>query len=260
MAIVVRFVDRSGFVRERFLNLVHVKDTTSLTLKSEIYAVLSHHNLNLEDIRGQGYDGASNMRGEWNGLQALFMKDCPYAYYVHCLAHRLQLALVVAAREVPQVHAFFQNLIFVVNVVTSSSKRHDELQANYITEIEHLKEIGELEMGKGVNQVGTLQRPRDTRWSSHYKSICSMLRMYSATRIVVTDIATQGTTFAQRGDALNAIKLLMSYEFVFILHVVKEIMAITDGLFHALQQKVPRHCKCYAHGFHYKDAYSKFKR
>jgi hypothetical protein len=29
------------------------------------------------------------MRGEWNGLQALFFKDCPYAYYVHCLAHKL---------------------------------------------------------------------------------------------------------------------------------------------------------------------------
>ncbi|KAK1372545.1 zinc finger MYM-type protein 1-like [Heracleum sosnowskyi] len=73
MAIVVRFVDKSGFVRERFLDLVHVKDTTSLTLKTEICAILSHHNLNVQNIRGQGYDGASNMRGEWNGLQALFL-------------------------------------------------------------------------------------------------------------------------------------------------------------------------------------------
>ncbi|KAL8115118.1 hypothetical protein AgCh_021804 [Apium graveolens] len=62
MAIVVRFVDKSGFVRERFLDLVHVKDTTSLTLKTEICAILSHHNLNVQNIRGQGYDGASNMR------------------------------------------------------------------------------------------------------------------------------------------------------------------------------------------------------
>jgi len=34
------------------------------------------------------------MRGEWKGLQALFLNDCPCAYYVHCFAHRLQLALV----------------------------------------------------------------------------------------------------------------------------------------------------------------------
>ena len=37
------------------------------------------------------------MHGAWNGLQALFLRDCPYAYYVHCFAHRLQLALVRAA-------------------------------------------------------------------------------------------------------------------------------------------------------------------
>jgi len=46
------------------------------------------------------YDGASNMRGEFNGLQALFLRKCPYAYYVPCYAHRLQLALVAASKEV----------------------------------------------------------------------------------------------------------------------------------------------------------------
>ena len=53
---------------------MHVRDTTALTLKNGICAVLSHYNLHIENIRGQGYDGASNMRGEWNGLQALFLK------------------------------------------------------------------------------------------------------------------------------------------------------------------------------------------
>ncbi|XP_021757950.1 zinc finger MYM-type protein 1-like [Chenopodium quinoa] len=237
MALVVRYVDKSGFVRERFLDLVHVKDTTSKTLKNEICAALSHHDLSLQNVRGQGYDGASNMRGEWNGLQALFMKECPYAYYIHCLAHQLQLALVAAAREVPQIHTFFQQLIFVVNVVTSSTKQHDELQATQLAEIQHLVEIEGLETGKGLNQIGTLQRPCDTRWSSHYRSICSLLRMYRASRSVLADIASEGTTYDQRGDALNGFKLLMPFEFLFNLHVVKGIMAITDGLCQALQLK-----------------------
>ena len=58
-----------------------------MTLKDGIYSLLSHNNLNIQNIRGQGYDGASNIQGEWNGLQALILKDCPYAYYIHCLAH-----------------------------------------------------------------------------------------------------------------------------------------------------------------------------
>ncbi|KAI3715955.1 hypothetical protein L6452_22949 [Arctium lappa] len=153
MAIVVRFVDRNGYVKERFLDLVHVKDTTSLTLRNEISSSLSFHKLDVQDIRGQGYDGASNMRGEWNGLQTLFLKECPYAYYIHCFAHQLQLALVAASKDVTEVHHFFKNLNFIVNVVCSSCKRNDQLQAAQIAEISHLTEIGELETGKGANQI-----------------------------------------------------------------------------------------------------------
>jgi hypothetical protein len=56
------------------------------------------------------------MRGEWNGLQALVSNDCPYAYYIHCFAHRLQLALVAASKEVIHVHHFFINLSSIVNM------------------------------------------------------------------------------------------------------------------------------------------------
>jgi hypothetical protein len=107
MAIVIRFVNKEGLIKERFVDLVHVKDTATLTLKNSICAILAGNNLSVQDIRGQGYDGASNMRGEWNGLKALILNECPYAYYIHCMAHQLQLALVAASREVHEVHNFF---------------------------------------------------------------------------------------------------------------------------------------------------------
>ncbi|XP_021730794.1 uncharacterized protein LOC110697724 [Chenopodium quinoa] len=189
MGIVLRFVDINGYLRERFFELVHVKYTTSKDLKEEISMVLSNHELSIQNLRGQAYDGASNMRGEWNGLKALFMEERHYAYYVHYLAHQLQLALIATAREVAEVHDFFKDLIFIVNDVSSSSKRHDELQASQIAELENLIEIEEVETGKGLNQIGTLQRPGDTRWSSNYKSIYSLLKMYNATRSILVKIA-----------------------------------------------------------------------
>ena len=64
MALVLRFVDKVGLIQERFFDVAHVKDTTSLTLKEAICDILSRHNLDVSNIRGQGYDGASNMRGE----------------------------------------------------------------------------------------------------------------------------------------------------------------------------------------------------
>ena len=36
MALVVCFVDKEGFIRERFLDIVHVHGTSSTTLKKEI--------------------------------------------------------------------------------------------------------------------------------------------------------------------------------------------------------------------------------
>jgi hypothetical protein len=130
------------------LDIVHVKDTTASTLKEEISFVLSHHNLDVQSIKGQWYDGASNMHGEWNGLKVLFINDCPYTYYVHSLAHQLQLAIIVAAREIFDVHTFFHNLIFIVNIVSASCKRNDELWAFQAVIIEHLVDICEIKMGK----------------------------------------------------------------------------------------------------------------
>lgn len=70
--IVLKFVDNDGFIQEQFFDLIHVGDTMSLTLKKEISHILSNNNLNIQNMQGQRYDGASNIHGEWNGLQALF--------------------------------------------------------------------------------------------------------------------------------------------------------------------------------------------
>ncbi|XP_025665281.1 uncharacterized protein [Arachis hypogaea] len=237
MAIVLRFVTLDGFVKERFFDLVHVTDTCATTLKKELISVLSHYNLQVENIRGQGYDGASNMRGEWNGLQALFLKDSPQAYYVHCFAHRLQLALVAASREVLQIHEFFTQLNSIVTIVSASSKRHDQLQEAQAIENANLVVQNELETDKGANQISTLQRAGDTRWSSHFNSICSLVKMFTATNIVLNNIIEDGTTYAQRGEAYGVSKILLSFEFVFTLHLMKEIMGITNVLCQALQQQ-----------------------
>ncbi|XP_027915183.1 zinc finger MYM-type protein 1-like [Vigna unguiculata] len=171
----------------------------------------------LRFVDKDGYDGVSNMMGEWNGLQALFLNDNPYAYYVHCFAHRLQLALVAASREVIPVHQLFSNVAFIVNVVYSSSKRHDELQAIELDGITQLLEMGELETGKGKNQIGTLKRVGDTRWSSHFYSICSMMKLYNASCLVLQKIIVDGSTYSQRGDVDAALNMLSSFEFILIL-------------------------------------------
>ena len=121
------------------------------------------------------------MRGMWNGLQALILNDCPYAYYIHCFAYHLQLALVKVSKQVNVISHFFLALLFLIKTVNASCKHNDQLKVANANEITRLIDFEELETGNGFNQIGTLQRPIETRWSSHFRSVSSLLRMFSST-------------------------------------------------------------------------------
>jgi len=58
------------------------------------------------------------------------------------------LVIIVAAREIFDVHTFFHNLIFIVNIVSASCKHNDELWAFQAIIIEHLVDICEIKTGK----------------------------------------------------------------------------------------------------------------
>ena len=52
MTLILRFVDKDGFIHERIFGSVHVKDTASLTLKDGILNVLSQHEFVIQNIQG----------------------------------------------------------------------------------------------------------------------------------------------------------------------------------------------------------------
>ena len=51
----------------------------------------------IQDCRGQCYDNASNMSGKYTGVQARIKALSPYADYVPCSAHSLNLVGTHAA-------------------------------------------------------------------------------------------------------------------------------------------------------------------
>ncbi|KAG6682118.1 hypothetical protein I3842_13G122100 [Carya illinoinensis] len=189
-----------GFIQEPFFDLVYVKDTSTLILNNEIFVVLSRHCLDIPNIRRQGYDGTSNMHGEWNGLQALFLKDYSYAYYVHCFAHRLQLALVAAFREVVFVYEFFSNLNFIINVVGASYKRHDELQAAQTTHIEHMIAIDKLEIYCECLKplAWTYSKVRNEGWKNLLENVISFSKKFNIDILELSSHYVQGHGRQQR--------------------------------------------------------------
>ncbi|XP_059629771.1 uncharacterized protein LOC132272687 [Cornus florida] len=188
-------------------------------------------------MRGQGYDGVSNMRGAWNGLQALFLKEYLYAYYVHCFAHQLQLALVVESKDVQDIWLFFLKLNSIVNLVSASPKRHSELQSTQVILSTNKLATSELESGKGANQIKTLQRAGATPWSSHFGSVSSLIDLFGPSRVIIKNLSKNGPTNSICGEAKGVYLAMFPFKFVFILHLLCEIMEIINILCQALQQK-----------------------
>ncbi|XP_009600418.2 uncharacterized protein [Nicotiana tomentosiformis] len=180
MALVLRYVDKNGEVVERFVDLVHVSDTSACSLKEEIYSLLSDHLLSQSQIRGQGYDGTSNMRGEISGLKTLIMKDSSSAYYIHCFAHQLQLTLVAMSKKHLDVEDFFCHVTNVLNVIGVSFKRRNLLRHLQAEKLEQLLECGKIHIERGLNKKCGLQRPGDTRWGSHFKTLDKFIVIFSS--------------------------------------------------------------------------------
>ena len=87
MVVVLWYIDINGHIIERFLGIQHVWDTTASSLKAAIEALFSKHGLSISRLCGQGYDGASNMWGEFNGVKALILNNNPTSYYVVLLTN-----------------------------------------------------------------------------------------------------------------------------------------------------------------------------
>ena len=92
------------------------------------------------------------MLGEFKGLKALILKENQSAFYVHCFAHQLQLALVALAKKHVEETSFFISVTSIVNIVGSSSKRCDIIREKQRSIINEAIKNGEIPNGRGLNQ------------------------------------------------------------------------------------------------------------
>jgi hypothetical protein len=208
-----------------------------LSLKNALDSLLSEFGLSPSRIRGQGYDGASNMQGELSGLKTLIMKENKSAYYVHCFAHQLQLTLVATAKNHVDIAWLFNLTANLLNVVGASCKRRDMIREKQAEKIANALSDGELQSGKGLNQETSLKRAGDTRWGSHYGTLLNLTIMFSSVIDVLEVIEKDGLHSDQRAEAYVLVDSLQSFDFIFCLHLMLHVLGITNDLSLALQRK-----------------------
>ena len=93
MPLCVRFVDSNRNIREEFLQYSILTGVTGKATATCVLDSLNQLGLDVKNVRGQGYDGSSNMSSERIGLQAMIKQHSPLAVYTHCARHCLNLVI-----------------------------------------------------------------------------------------------------------------------------------------------------------------------
>lgn len=90
LSICLRYVYKDE-IKERLLKMLPIQSSTGESQYMIVKELLSSLGIDVKKIVGQSYDGAANMKGDFNGLQSHFKKDAPDSIYTHCHAHVLNL-------------------------------------------------------------------------------------------------------------------------------------------------------------------------
>ena len=195
-------------------------DTTANTILAAIKDTLVRLTLDLEDCRGQAYDGAANFQGHLGGVSAQLQKDFESALSVHCLAHCINLSLQGAVRSVQALRDALDFAMEVIQLITASPKRQilfENIKAN-----------------KGENATGI--RPLcPTRWTVKATAMKSLLDNYLSLQETLDTVAQGHDEYSTRASGLLA--LMQKFSTYFGLKLSLKLFSVTETLSTTLQAK-----------------------
>ena len=93
LSLVLRYV-HNNVIFEDFIYFLHLKDgLKGEHLANTIVSCIERLGLNIQNLRGQGYDGAGSVAGIRNGCAARITQINRKALYTHCMSHRLNFVI-----------------------------------------------------------------------------------------------------------------------------------------------------------------------
>ena len=127
MALCIRYynIDKKK-IKEKFIGFSECKSTTGENLANAFISNIREAGLDIQNIRGQGYDGAANMSGCHRGVKTRIQQIVPGAVYTHCKAHNLNLAIIHDSKD-----ALVRNMFGVVQQITFHFNYSAKRQRNF---------------------------------------------------------------------------------------------------------------------------------
>lgn len=226
MSICVRYAepkDNVFILREDFLTFVTVENTKGKYLANAILSELKSLGVDCEYLIGQGYDGASSMKGSFKGVQAVIRESHPEALYVHCSSHSLNLALGHSCQVQP-----IRNTIGIIksvgNFIKSSAKRTKCLKDN-------------IEKNFPETQWKNLTAMCETRWVENHDGLLRFKEIYKAIVDTLDDLSTD-MDCETSSKANSFLRSVISSDFVISLCCLGMLFPYTLTLCKILQSPI----------------------
>ncbi|CAF4872974.1 unnamed protein product, partial [Rotaria socialis] len=166
----IRSVNDNYEIFEDVLGLYELSRQNAEAIVEVIFDILTRCGLNISDSRGQSYDGATSMSGIYGGVSALVLKQQSKAFFVHCNAHCLDLAVHDLTNECPTISNCILFSKDIIDFVRRSSKH-----------ISILKEISN-QLSMPYSNLASLC---PTRWTRRAESYNSLLNNYELVQEVL---------------------------------------------------------------------------
>ncbi|KAG8434798.1 hypothetical protein GDO86_012953 [Hymenochirus boettgeri] len=241
MTLMVRFVTATEFpesgserisIKEHFLSFIDINDTTGAGMTKVLLENLEALNIDIKDMRGQGYDNGSNMKGKNKGVQAQVRELNPRAFYVPCNAHSLNLVVSDAASCAIETAKFFNIIQSLYVFFSGSTHRWNTLKQHLSTNHQWL----------------TLKPLSATRWESRIDAVKAVRnqigKIDDALSAVMEDTTSIPNTIAEASVIQDNIcnfhflcGLVLWYDILFVVNITsKRLQGIEEDLHGAVEQ------------------------
>jgi hypothetical protein len=221
MSLIIRYVDTSSgsaCIQESFLGFLDVNDTTGQGLFDVLQEALKSLDLDVGNVRGQGYDNGSNMKGKHQGVQKKLLNMNPRAFYSACGCHSLNLTLCDMANSCRKATDFLGVIQRIYTTFANSTKRWKILKDNIA----------------GL----TLKSLLSTRWESRVESVKAVRFQISDVREALLQVAESDKDPLTISQAQSlAEHELGDFEFVSSLIIWFEILSNINMVSKELQSK-----------------------
>ncbi|XP_066978824.1 zinc finger MYM-type protein 1-like [Macrobrachium rosenbergii] len=189
MTVIIRFVqvDEDNAViavREHFLGYVPLQETTGAFMAETILEEFKKMDLCIDNLRGQGYDNGSNMKGKHNGVQKKILQRNPRALFVPCSAHTLNLVVNDAASCCLET-TNFSGLIQKLYVFFSASTHRCDVLKRHVQSL-------------------TVKPLSETRWESRIDALKPIRYQIGDIYDALTEMATDSTLLGSSGNSTRA--------------------------------------------------------